>query len=1378
MSTFGPTTQDTDGLAVAQGGGLVPAIWQTASTYLAPALIDGLNRRPSGDWSWIEPIEGTLLMADISGFTKMSERLAEIGKEGAEWLTSTINLYFQSMLDTAAAEGGTNLKFGGDALLLLFTGPGHAERGVRVGMRMQAANRRFPAVRLNRDRIRLKMSIGLHSGRFWSGVAGLPGQRMQHFILGADASMVTRPEAVAEAGEVCITQATRDALASCRSQPKEDVFRVLWVPHRPSRNANGASPLSPRHSAVLPYLPPPIATALETPEQAALIAGEHRKAAVIFIHVEGIDALLEREGPALLLAELQEYVSRVVTLAEKYGGFLAGNDIYTEGIKLIVVFGAPVTREGDAANALRLALDLNSQLPDMGLHLNHRIGINNGYVFAGDVGSSYRRDYTIMGDAVNLSARLMSAAKTGEILASARIVEDAGAGFVTSSPPPITVKGKRNPIPIRLVEAETAVVPAIRVDRTAALVGREAELEQLRAVCREVEAGSARSVAVQGEAGIGKSRLTADFQDYLQARGWRLCRARCQSHLQDTPFAPWAEAMGNALGVDSAAGAVERSEQIRTAIESLVPGLAEIGPLLNAIIPRALPETAATRALDEESRGRRLFELVTALIAAAAEKAPLALVIEDVHWSDKSTRELTSHVARSLGAERVLLYLTARTLEGLDFRFTDERHMGISLGELSEDAAVQLVRTVMGVPSLPAEIAAALLRRARGNPLFLEEIARSLRDSGELQRLMEVPAYRLAEAAAEVHIPDRVQTLLMARIDGLAGITKEVLRAAAVIGSEFDLPSLRGILEADIAGGGLAPRVEELVDHDLVQRDPVAGSFRFRHALIQDVAYGSLLYSRRRRLHQRAGSYYEITNSGRLEGVYETLVHHYARGGNKPRTLLYSVKAADKARAVFANGAAIDHYRRAVTLAPDVSARDARDAGSAYMSPESIHTSLGDVLELTGAHGEAVRYYGAALAVLAGAAVSARGALRVRRPASQAFVRSAMRTGRTTRRAFADICRKVGIVHERLDDYGTAQSWFLNSLATLPTNSPLERSRGCLGMFAVHFRAGEYGKAREWCLRGLRNAREGRGRSEEAHAYNGLGIIDYAKGLLRRALRYHLRALAIYEDINDLNGRADTLINLALDHDDLGEWSLAIQRHEECLEVATRTGDIDSQAIARNNLGEVFLRQGEIAAAKSEFRWTIDARTKLGNIGISALAEANLGQCLMHEGRFAEARLSFENSLRDFRKIKVPAFEADVNTRLAALDLAEGKTDQALNAAQRALAISQKLSIGPAEEKALLVIGKIATARGDWKRAEQTLLQSAQIARRAGDRYGEGKALAALGGLWSARALKSSGAAERRRAAAQLRRAENIFRRLGASLDAAATAEVLQGLPA
>jgi class 3 adenylate cyclase len=217
------------------------AFWQAASAYLAPPLIEGLSRRTAAESSWIEPVEGTLLMADISGFTRMSERLAELGKEGAEWLTNTINVYFQSMLDTAAAEGGGNLKFGGDALLILFTGDGHAERGERAAMRMQTANRRQASVRLERERIRLKMSIGVHSGRF-GHACGTAGSAHAALILGPDASEVARAEVIAGTGEVVITEATYGMLAGCRVQEKRDSSGSYQCGERAHRPASSRRP--------------------------------------------------------------------------------------------------------------------------------------------------------------------------------------------------------------------------------------------------------------------------------------------------------------------------------------------------------------------------------------------------------------------------------------------------------------------------------------------------------------------------------------------------------------------------------------------------------------------------------------------------------------------------------------------------------------------------------------------------------------------------------------------------------------------------------------------------------------------------------------------------------------------------------------------------------------------------------------------------------------------------------------------------------------------------------------------------------------------------------------------------------------------------------
>ncbi|HET9475918.1 MAG TPA: adenylate/guanylate cyclase domain-containing protein [Dehalococcoidia bacterium] len=1377
MSIFQVTSREVAGLQVSGPADANQDYWLEASAYLAPPLIDGLTRRKADEPTWIEPIDGTLLMADISGFTKMSERLAELGKEGAEWLTNTINIYFQSMLDTASRQGGANLKFGGDALLLLFTGEGHAERAVRAALGMQSANRRQPAVRLERERIRLKMSIGVHSGRFWSCVAGLPERRMQHFVLGRDASYVARAEAVAATGEVVVTESTRDMLPACHLQEvpeNEGLFRVLSLRRDTKAPCDYTRPmLNAEFANITSYLPPPIAWAMETPEQAALITGEHRKTTIIFIHMMGIDEMIAQEGALVALAELDKYASAVVRLTQKYGGFLAGSDIYTEGAKLILAFGTPVAREDDAANALRLALELHSLLPEMGLRIQHRIGVNTGFVYAGDVGSEYRREYTVIGDAVNLAARLMSAAESGQIMASARVIEDAGLSFVTRELEPISVKGKRNPIRVHIVEGETEIAPVTPMERATTLIGREEELELLRGICMEVEQGSPRAVVLRGAPGIGKSRLTADFQDYLRARGWSVHGSRCQAHLQSTPFSAWAGILYSLLDVDLEETVGHRASRVEERVRQLAPELASMTPLLGAIIQLDIPHNEATRPLDEEAKRRRLFELVTAITAASAEARTTALVLEDFHWADTSTAQLAAHVAESVGDDRLLIYLTSRPTDAVTLEVSDERYRDIALSELGGDAAVQLAAAVLGVTSIPAEIAEAILARAQGNPLFLEEIARELRKSGELQRLLAIPAYRLKEAVSELVLPDRVQTLIMSRLDSLPTGTREVLRAAAVLGEQFDIDALKGILEAEWAAD-LSKRVRDLADGALLESSEDSSVYRFHHGLIRDVAYDSLAFSRRRRLHQRAGSYFEISQFDHLAAVYETLVFHYLRGGNKPRALLYSIQSGDKARAAFANEEAIDHYKRAVTLADDVRVKHVDGVESVDVSASTTHVKLADVLGLTGAEADAVRHYGAALNDLSGARL--RAAVTIKSAVPDPFLAPGKKRPRANRRSIGQICRQVGLVYERMSDYERAKQWFAGALTILPPGSDVERARAYIGIAGTEQRRGRYPEARKWCLRGIRKARTGHDDAALAHGYNVLGVIYLESGSRRRGLTQRRRALEIYRKIDEMAGQSHTLNNLGLDHQELGEWPEAIAAFQECLSLAEKTGDVDTQAMAHNNMGEILLAQGDLGRAKSEFRWTVDARHRLGYIGLGALAEANLGTAFMLEGRSGEAEQALLSSLRTFRRTGVRPFEVDVNLRLAELFYASGRQERARRVANKVLRSAVRFGLPSVEESAHRLLAKLAIENRRWAVTERHATAALALSRRAAGPYGEARSLAILGSLCAARARATGGNSQlQQKSASYYAQAIKMFRRLGASLDMQAAEDQLAG---
>ncbi len=1346
------------------------ALLSSAAHYLPSLLVDALSREPERPPAWIEPVQGTLVMADISGFTRMSEQLASVGKEGAEWLTNTINQYFQRMLDVAANYGGSNLKFGGDALLLLFTGEEHAARAACTALEMQQANREFPIVRLDKGRVRLRMSIGVHSGSFWSASAGLPERRMQHFVLGGEASRVAQVEAVASPGEVLVSGATGRLLKGYVTRAQGEFVRVLRAPRLGVRQIESGLQTQDvvLGQALIPFLPPPVASALATPESAAEMTGEHRKAAVIFIHLLGVDEVVAKDGPEALLGELQSYVSCLATLAGQYGGYLAGNDIYTSDLKLIVLFGAPVAHEGDPANALRLAIDLQHRLPGLGLQLRHRIGANSGFVFAGDVGSSYRREYTVMGDAVNLAARLMSAAVENQVLASRRLVTEAGAGFTVTDLPAIRVKGKREPVAVCSVEGEASRAPAPVVDRSASLVGRDAELERLRTLCREVESGAARSAVVQGEPGIGKSRLTADFRDYLAVRGWTVLRGRCQAHTAANPFAPWTDVLASLFDLRPADGAGERTEKVLRFVEELSPELREIAALLGPLLSLSIAESNVIRSYDEETRRRRLFELISALLAGMAKRKPLAVILEDLHWADHSSLQLASFVTEAVQDARLLLCVTQRPVQGLELEAPAHSHTVITLGELSEEAAAQLVRQVLRVARLPAALARQLLSKSRGNPLFLEEIARSLRLSGALDRLLETPAPRLAEAMAELAIPDRVQGLIMSRLDRLEVSTKEALRAAAVIGSAFDLDILRGVLEGK--QDDLDRLIEALVENEFVEPDLADRVYRFRHALIQEVAYDALLFSRRRQLHRRVGSYLEEAHSDNLEPFYEVLAHHYRRGGDRPKTLVYSLRAGEKARRVFANDEAMDHYLRALAIAEDGANLDLDLA-------TEVHVTLADILELTGSHQDAIRHYRRALrAALHGELSPGRGSIAAANPKE---IEAGARVKRATvRQAIANICRKMGLVYERLSEYGRGLEWLRAGINVLPSRSTLDRSRACIAISGSLFRGGLYDEAASWCRRGLRLARLVGARPEVAHAHNLLGVIHRDKGAVRRAIAHRTRALDLYTELGDLTGQADTLNNLGLDQFSLGDWELAGRRFKECLEIATRIGDLDLMAIVHNNLGEVFLIQGDLSRAKAEFRWTIETLPRLGHVAVGALAEANLGEALALEGRREEARRVLERSLSAFRRINAQVFAAEVQVRLAEVLFSESKMEKAERALRQALDSALRLNSRPVEGMALLILGKLQAARAEWEPAESNLRAAYRIFRRAGARHREGKALLALGELFAARFNQWTGPRDGMGAESLFARSLSILRHLGASLDARVAEESLLKLKA
>ncbi|OGO24665.1 MAG: hypothetical protein A2Z28_00980 [Chloroflexi bacterium RBG_16_51_9] len=1308
-----------------------------------------MNRSPDRTPPWIEKIEGTLLLSDISGFTRLSEGLAEAGKEGAERLTNLMNEYFHMVLDIATSYGGANLKFGGDALLLLFQGGNHAKRAVATGLGMRRATQQF-TFRLERSRLRLNMTLGLLSDVFYFAVAGTPGQRMQHFILGEGVNRLARLQAAAVAGQFLVDEKSLNLLKNTViAEPQGDAYRVIRLSKRipPSMDEEKNVPLPSVAQELPAYIPPPIAQELDGQRITATIEGEHRKVTVAFINLLGVNELLTEKGTGVLISELQQYVSCVIRLAGQYGGFLVSNDIYTSGIKLIIIFGAPVAHEYDSANALRFALELKNKLVQLEIHLTHRIGVNSGYVFAGDVGAPYRREYTVMGDAVNLAARLMSAAVPDQILVSRATADEAGTGILLQDLTSIKVKGKKEPVAICSVESELNLT-SDTTRQSNAIFGREVEIASFHRLCRQVELADGRVVVISGNAGIGKSRLLGEFQEYLRTRNWLTLQGNAYDYTSTKPFAPWVAVLNSLFHT-----AVEESVEVRTGkvldfVRQLLPDFIEMACLLNPLLATNIPISDVIQSTNDQVRRERFFELITALLQVATKHIAAAVIIEDLHWADTSSFELINHISLNLHNIHLLLCLTHRPKTDMPLSLPDEVTTILALSELPQNTALQMVTGILEQPDLPESVARVIVSKARGNPLFLEEIAISLRQSGALERMKQMSSFQLAEHLASLNIPDRVQSLIMSRIDALDSSSKQALRVASVIGDEFDLKTLATLLNLP-EEGPLQTQLLGLSRADMTY--PMVGaaevSYRFKHALIREVAYSSLLFSRRRELHHRVASYLEDRYQSQLDPYYDVLVHHYSQSRDAPKTRFYAVRAGDKARTMFAHEDAVDYYRRGLTtLEPgDI---ETASQGSYFLE------RIGDSYEASGNHSEATRVYQQAVR---------RWTRALRQPRNLKTYSLAFGDSQPPGIRTSVLERKIGVSYERNSDYEPALRRLEAALRKLPPRQPRQSARIIVTKSLTLFRQGKYEEAIRWGRLGLILSRRTSDRSNLAYAYVILGNSYLETGQIKKAIRYRGLAIHLYEDLNDLSGQVHANNNLGASYQSLGDQTKALHYYKTALALGERVRNSSDIAVIQNNVGEVLNTIGDVDEAISQFQKIIETYKEASDPPWGyGLALVNLSRSYQRKNDYQNAFNCLEKGINFFRKTGARGWVVDAQLQEADLQLATSQFALALVTCQKALKTAQTLGLKPLEARGLHILGRINVALGKYQPATDSFQSSIALAETLNAEYEKGLAIFYMGQMYSL-LLKEKD--YRRRCHQLLKKAAAIFARLGARAD-------------
>jgi class 3 adenylate cyclase/tetratricopeptide (TPR) repeat protein len=850
-------------------------------------------------------LDGSLAFVDISGFTALTERLARKGKIGAELMRDTLDGVFRALLDEAYDWGAGLLKWGGDALLLLFDGPGHPERACRAMWELQRTIERVGRLRVSGGTVTLRMSIGVSTGTIDFFTAGSVHREL--LVAGPVATETVSIEAIADAGEIGLSRRLAALLdPACIGAPKEDALLLAAPPDVERMRAPDVGPVSGVTVASCIPIAARAHVLLERSEP------EHRTITAAFIDMMDTDELLARLGPDAFAEALDERIRSIQEAALRHDVPFYETDIGKGSVKALLTAGAPSSTGHDEEQVLRTLREVMDR-PGV---LPMRVGVNTGKVFTGDFGPSYRRSYRVFGDAINTAARVMSRAEAGQILATEIVLDRSRTAFEAAPIEPFKAKGKAELVRASIVGS----IVGRKGERAAEtpLIGRDQELRSLMSVLDDVHRGNGWVIELASAAGLGKSRLVRELID--RVGDVHVLHSRCEEYEASTPYYVFRALMRTALGLGAGADARTVERRLREVVERVEPGLVPWVPLLGILLGLEFPPTPKTRALDERFLRDTLADVAFRFFGSTLAGTPTLFIVEDAQFADEASSDLlrrTSHAASGL---RYALLLTHSTPETSWAPFEEDglRCLQLTMLPLTKGCAVEIVQQATDEQPLRPHDVELIAERSAGNVLFLFELLDTVRKTGTTDAL-----------------PDSVEAVVAADIDRLAPPDRNVLRYASVLGASFDPDLLQTALRDEvILDDTLWERLRGLVNPD------PDGGMRFRNTLVRDAAYEGLPFRRRRQLHGRVAEAIEVAPDAVGEEA-GSLAIHYSEARRHEKAWYYGRLAGDRARAVAASVEAARFYELALGSGRFVRGIKAEDRARVWVALGEARESAG-----------------------------------------------------------------------------------------------------------------------------------------------------------------------------------------------------------------------------------------------------------------------------------------------------------------------------------------------------------------------------------------------------------------------------------------------------
>jgi len=669
-----------------------------------------------------------------------------------------------------------------------------------------------------------------------------------------------------------------------------------------------------RYSQPQTYTPKFLADKIMKARQS--IEGERKLVTVLFADVAGYTSMSEKLDPEEVHQIMDRCFQIIMDQIHRYEGSIT----QFTGDGAMALFGAPVAHEDHAQRACYAALAIQNALKsfeqklvkECGVPFKMRVGLNSGPVIVGTVGNDLRMDYTAIGDTVNLASRMQTLARPGSVLVSGSTESMVRDFFQLKPMGQMDVKGKEAAVDafelMKPLEVETRFEAAVARGLTK-FVGRQREMNLLQEAFQKAASGSGQVVGIVGEAGAGKSRLLLEWRATLATEEYAFLEGRCLHHGASMPYLPLVDILGSYFDLKESDREFIVKKKIGDRTAWLGDGARDMMSPLYDILSLTVDDPEYLR-LEPLQRRDRIFEAIRNLLLGESQRRPLVLAVEDLHWIDRTSEDFLTYFIDWLASSRMMLIVLYRP-EYTHRWGSKSYYSQIGVGQLSTKTSAQLVESILEEGEVVPELSELVLSRASGNPLFLEELTRSLLENGSIQR--KDHQYVLTRRAAEIPVPDSLQGIISARMDRLEENLKRTMQVASVIGRDFAfrvLQTITGMQEELKSQLLILQGLEFIYEKSLFPEL----EYIFKHALTQEVAYNSLLYRRRQELHQKIGQAAEMLYADRLDEFYEMLAYHYSKGENAEKAYHYLRLSGDKAGRRYSNREAFRYYRDAIKI--------------------------------------------------------------------------------------------------------------------------------------------------------------------------------------------------------------------------------------------------------------------------------------------------------------------------------------------------------------------------------------------------------------------------------------------------------------------------------